>query len=134
MAEYLRDVMAKAKLERQKAKQSKWTPGSWSTPLPDDTKCLRIVIIGGNSIFRTPKELRNFCQLRFLPPVAQAAETSYRMISEEEQASKEILDIAGVDPLNYWRLECYTEGKFVLVLFNVVKKYAWLPTSRKKED
>jgi hypothetical protein len=133
--------MAKAKLERLEAPRSKWAPGVWAAATAaykagtfPEVRCP--VIIGGNSMLRTPEDLRDLLKLPSVPPLTQTTETTlFPLPDEKEQGqNKETLDVADVNLKQYFHLQDSTEGDTVVVWFRGERRFAWLPRSRKTED
>lgn len=134
----LRRTLAKTKLEGRKGPRSKWAPGSWAAAAAynatkPEVRCP--VIVGGDSMFETPEDLRDFCQLPSVPPLIQTTETTLFPFPEEkeQEPDKETLDIADVGLGKYLDLLDATEGDTVVVWFRGERRYAWLAKSRKTE-
>ncbi|KAL2138086.1 hypothetical protein VTI28DRAFT_7491 [Corynascus sepedonium] len=88
MSEDLRRTIAKLEVARRQAPRSKWAPGSWAKAAAYNATKPPVrspVIIGGSSMFQTPEELRDFCQLPSVPQIIQTTEAGLDSLSDEEE-------------------------------------------------
>ncbi|KAL2197276.1 hypothetical protein P885DRAFT_77754 [Corynascus similis CBS 632.67] len=138
MSEDLRRDIARPKLERLQAPRSKWAPGSWAkaaayNATKPEVRCP--VVIGRDSIFRTPEDLRDLCQLSSVPQVIQTIETVLTFLPEEEpedkSQEKETLDVADISQGEYLDLKNVTEGETIVVWFHGQKRFAWLARAQR---
>ncbi|KAK4040577.1 hypothetical protein C8A01DRAFT_35442 [Parachaetomium inaequale] len=115
MAEDLRRTMAKSQLQSQ-------------------VRCP--VIVGGDSMFRTPEDLRHLCQLPSVPMLTQTTETTLSPFDgdKEQDQDKETLHIADVSLGQYLDLQDCTEGNLVVVWFQGNRRFARMARSLKRRD
>lgn len=120
--------------------RDKWAPGSWAAAavynsLPKPEKRFP-VIIGGDSVVRTPDDLRDLCQLPSVPPLSQTTKASLLPLRNEKDRDQpaQTFQISDVNIEQFNDLRKRTEGNMVCVWFNGERRYAWLARSVKGED
>ena len=141
MAEDLRRTVAnRLQTQNRDGPQSKWAPGSWAMAAkPNASKRLGKrfpVIISADSLVRTPDDLRKFCHLQSVPPVAQTTKTTLLPLTDEkggEEKAPMSFRVSEVDRRRFLDLQKRTEGDLICVWFHGERRYAWLARSWKKE-
>jgi hypothetical protein len=121
MSENLRRTMAKSQLQSL-GTRSKWAPGAWQAATAynatkPEVRCP--VIVGGDSMLRTPEDLQDLCRLTHVPTLAQTTETTLFPFPDdnEQDQDKETMDIADISLRQYLDLQDCTEGDTVVVWF-----------------
>jgi hypothetical protein len=139
MSADLRRTIAKAQLDGRKGPRSKWAPGSWAAAAEynrnkPEVRCP--VIVGRDTMIKTPEDLRDLCYLLSVPSLTETTETTITRSPQEidSDEEKETLYIADVSMRQFLDLQKCTEGDLVVVWFHGQKRAAWLARSTKAED
>ena len=141
MAEDLGRIVSGLHMQNRDGPRSKWAPGSWAMAAePNASKRLGKrfpVIISADSLVRTPDDLRKFCHLQSVPPVAQTTKTALLPLADEksgEEKDPKSFRVSEVDRRRFLDLQKRTEGDLICVWFHRERRYAWLTRSLKKEE
>lgn len=125
--------------ENQKGRRSKWAPGSWAAAAAYNATKPEVrspIVVGGESMIRTPEELRDLCQLPSAPPLIKTTETTLFPFPEDKESdeSKEPVYVADVSLRQWLDIQKVTDGNTVIVWFRGERRSAWLARSAKVEE
>lgn len=141
MSQDLRRTVAKSGLYKQEYPRDKWAPGSWQAAaayhaVKPEVRCP--VVLGGDSMFGTPEELRDFSQLSHVPVVKKTIRSTFRGFpngkAPEPVDEHDVIQVMDISQREVVELKKRTQGTMILVWFGGKPRYAWVPRSANPES
>lgn len=140
MPDSLRKSLARSKLEERKSRDQTWSPKAWAAAVksyqengPPPQKRFPVVV-GADSMFKTPESLREFLDLPSVSPVVRTSKLSFEGLEDNTSECRTTdVDVCPVTMSRLVQLSKRTEGEDIYVQFDGERRFAWRPESMKEK-
>ena len=133
----MRRIVATSRVQKRDPRE-KWAPGSWQAAAAYNATKPEVrypVVLGGNSMFRTPDDLRSFRHLQYLPTVVSTTKSatlgSFNGKAPQRRDDDEAVQVMEVSQREYLDHKKSTQGDAICVWFGGQTRFAWVARSVK---